>query len=462
MPQSATEKLHAAVKKNDVKAIERLIKQGCELNERLAKRDDDSGITALSLAAILSKVPAAEALIKAGADVDARDASPKKPKPNFGYNLRTPLLYASTAGSPEIVQMLLDAGADAKVTEDWGTNGLYSAIMGCDGKPHFKVIEILVKAGLKLTQPATRKDSAYISLAADKDPYLYKRGLIKTLVDCGANPNVVDKRDKCRPLHLAVKVGANKSVAELLECGADPSLTAPKSKGHDWSGLTPLEYARKIKAKKSIIELLLNSTAPSKTTSNKSAKKAGAAKQSRPKKLPTPAKAWEQIEATLADQQPPLLKSLQKGATPAQISKLIGKTRIRLTSEVKEFFQRHNGQGGSKGLIVDESSGEQFRLLSVDEVIREWSIWQGLDEAGDFEDAGATADKGVRECWWHAKWLPFAANSAGDFLCFDNSPAKGGKIGQVITLWHESSSRDVAFPSIREMLAEVLDYYSRQ
>ncbi|MEZ6087569.1 MAG: hypothetical protein R3C05_05995 [Pirellulaceae bacterium] len=59
---------------------------------------------------------------------------------------------------------------------------------------------------------------------------LYWRGLIDLLVKHGADPNQIGKRDRWRPLHQAVKIGADKSLAELLECGADPTLAAPNRK----------------------------------------------------------------------------------------------------------------------------------------------------------------------------------------------------------------------------------------
>ncbi|MEZ6087570.1 MAG: SMI1/KNR4 family protein [Pirellulaceae bacterium] len=174
----------------------------------------------------------------------------------------------------------------------------------------------------------------------------------------------------------------------------------------------------------------------------------------------TAAKAWDAIEASLAANHKSLAQSLQKGAALPQLSKMMGKTKVRLTGEVKEFFQRHNGQSGGDGLIHDQASDERYILLSVDQVIQEWSAWQDLQASGDFDDAEASPDRGVRDAWWHPKWLPMATNTAGDFLCFDNSPAAGGKIGQVITLWHDRPQRDVVFSSAREMLKVLAETYS--
>jgi len=457
MAQSAEEQLYNAVRKNNLKAIQKLIDQGIDIDAPYAKDDDDSRHTALSVAAILSRVEVAKLLIDAGADVNALDAPAKKPKANFRYRQRNPLSYAAQAGSSEILQLLLDHGAKVKPIK--GENPLTEAILSCDGKPHFRVIETLVSAGLKPTHESGPKGSSYPGLAVRRDPQFYSRGVVETLVRCGADPNVVCKRHKSLPLHAAISAGNDKGVKELLDAGADPSIAAPKSKNNDWSGLTSLEYALKINAKKKIIALLEQAAAPKrsgkKQTSKTTKKSAG-----KPKRLLTAAKAWDAIESNLAANDKALLKSLVKGATASQARKLVGKTKIRLTSEVKEFFQRHNGQTGGEGLIVEPSSGERFLLLSVDRVIKEWEVWQDLDQSGDFEAAEASPGQHVRDCWWHPRWLPFAGNTAGDFLCFDNSPARGGKIGQITTLWHEQPNREVAFASIREMLNEVADFYA--
>jgi cell wall assembly regulator SMI1 len=457
MGQSPQEKLYNAVRENKLSAIEQFIKQGVDLDVPFSKADDDSQSTALSIAAILDKVDAARLLLEAGADVNAMDIAARKPIKDFLYHLRNPLIYAATHPSSRMVKLLIDHGADLKVRCSWGHGPLYAAVNTYDGKETLRTVEVFLAAGLKSAlKPELQGAILHGAIAKGS---LYCRGLIALLVAHGADPNQFDKQNGWRPLHSAVASDADMSLAELLECGADPTLTAQQSKDSDCSGLTPLEFARKIKANKKIVSLLEGASGKAKVKGKSPANKAKV-NASKPKKLLTAAKAWEAIEAGLASKHKSLAKSLVKGATASQVSKMMGKTKIRLTGEVKEFFQRHNGQTGEEGLILDESSGERFRLLSVDQAIKEWEIWQVLDNSGDFEDAEASPDKGVRDAWWHPKWLPMATNTAGDFLCFDISPAAGGKIGQVITLWHDRPNREIAFASVRDMLTKLAEEYS--
>ncbi|WP_442505499.1 ankyrin repeat domain-containing protein [Novipirellula sp. SH528] len=446
-------KLYRAVLDRNAKAIEKLAKPGVDVDEPYADDDTDSQRSALLVAATRVDVPCAQALIDAGANVNFKELPAKKPKPGFGYNLFTPLHCAAQTGSPQMVQLLVDHGAAVNAVDDHGDTALMEAVGRCDGKKHFQVIEILVRAGANPTHTPGRNGASYLVCAADKGDSMYRRGLIKLLVDCGADPNAAcGSRRKICPLHAAICEGSLKGVTELLENGADPTVKAPKTSKHDWSGLSALDYAKAVKAKKSIVSLLANWQSVTKPNTAGAAKRASASKS---KPLPTASKAWDAIEAALEMNNKRLFKSLAKGAKKSDITTLVSKTKIRLTNEVKEFFLRHNGQTGTKGLIVDYASGEEFRLLSIDEVIKEWTIWEDLAQSGDFDDSDAVPDAGIRECWWHPKWLPMAGNTAGDFLCFDNSPAKGGKNGQVITLWHADSARNVVYPSIRDMLAAI-------
>ncbi|HEX5103712.1 MAG TPA: SMI1/KNR4 family protein, partial [Pirellulaceae bacterium] len=211
-----------------------------------------------------------------------------------------------------------------------------------------------------------------------------------------------------------------------------------------------LDFAKSLKKKK-IVEMLEAAVAKGGKTASKGDKGAKA----KPAKVPSASTSWDHLESCLQKSHPKVFQTLARPATARQVSELIVAVKIRITKEVQEFFHRHNGQTGGPELI--ELDGEQygFRLLSTEQAAREWSVWKELNDGGDFADAEAAADDTVRETWWHDKWLPMAGNGAGDFLCFDFSPAHGGKQGQIITLWHERPNREVAFESVRHVLAEL-------
>ena len=109
-----------------------------------AMREDDknnSGGTPLHYAATFSKNPEIlSLLIKAGADVNAKDACGN-----------TPLHGAASYNeNPEILTILLNAGADVNAKNDGGTTPLDWATSPPRGKPKPKNAEVLRAAGGKL------------------------------------------------------------------------------------------------------------------------------------------------------------------------------------------------------------------------------------------------------------------------------------------------------------------------
>ncbi|MEX1026734.1 MAG: ankyrin repeat domain-containing protein [Candidatus Paceibacterota bacterium] len=458
MTSTLTRDLHQAVISNDLSSIRDLISQGVDVDEAYAPDETDNSCTPLALAAMHSNFEAAKLLVEAGADVSRPDFPAKKPKPNFDYRRCTPLIYAASEGSAEIVGLLLCHGASLDPPAGLGKTALGEATDDCESSDHMKVIEMLLEAGIKATGEELGR--RYLERAVWQDPAEYCQGLVALLVKYGADPNAPSSRDSILPLHRALIAKNEKGLRELLDAGADPSLTAPKDTGEAWAGLTPLQFAVKIKARKKLIALLENAMAESGAVKSPTTPTKKTTSEKPPSMLTIP-KAWDALEASLATNHRKLFQSLAPGASQLEITELIGLTKIRMTKEVKDFFLRHSGQTGEQGIVWEPDSDEHFLLLSTSQAMREWKVWNDLMEAGDFEGEEVSADSGVRPCWWHAKWLPFASNTAGDFLCFDCGPAKGGKNGQVITLWHESRGRRIAYASIRHMLNELISHYEQ-
>ncbi len=97
--------LHLCVERDLPDLIAPLIAAGAKPSQR-----DDAGWTPLHLAGAKNRLTAAQQLLAHGANIDARS--------NLGG---TPLHEAAASGSPEIIQLYLDAGVDTSVVAEGGT-----------------------------------------------------------------------------------------------------------------------------------------------------------------------------------------------------------------------------------------------------------------------------------------------------------------------------------------------------
>ena len=108
-----------------------LVRHGAKLESR-----DLDGLTALGIATQNGKRLSAEALLGAGADVNA-------PIAKGGY---TPLMLASISGSTELVKSLLDHGAMVNAKNPGGV----TALMIAAANNHSGVAELLLKSGAEI------------------------------------------------------------------------------------------------------------------------------------------------------------------------------------------------------------------------------------------------------------------------------------------------------------------------
>lgn len=246
----------------------------------LASRDAN-GRTPLHVATRGGQLAVVEALVGAGADVNASDNDGARPAHSAAYRghdaiLRfllahgaqpnavdkrgnTALVYALSASRRSIVQMLLAAGADVNRKDNWGSPPLQGAVRrgmldeaaamlergadidatGYNGSTavhlaiengHRDVLDLLLARGADTTIADEAGDTPLHSAAIHGDPAMLAALLAK--------PHVLETKNKLgrTPLHLAAAGGYVAVVNQLLEKGA-----ARDAK--DGTGSSPLALA---------------------------------------------------------------------------------------------------------------------------------------------------------------------------------------------------------------------------
>ncbi|XXF77231.1 ankyrin repeat domain-containing protein [Myxococcaceae bacterium GXIMD 01537] len=208
-------------------------------------RTNTPGTTALFEAVLSNDLPAVRKLLRRkDVDVNGRDHP----------SGLTALIYAANVGTPEMVKLLLAAGADPAFDDGAGQNALAMvmtrplvAVEKERSVPEMKaLLELLCRAGAK-PDMAVRTPSWYpVGVTPTHLAVLVNPELVTTLAACGAPIDVADATGRT-PLHLVLMPPvpalwtftdeeASERVKALLDAGAKVDLV-------DTLGFTPLMLA---------------------------------------------------------------------------------------------------------------------------------------------------------------------------------------------------------------------------
>jgi ankyrin repeat protein len=191
-----------AVKRQDVQAIQALIKQKVDINASEA-----DGFTALHWAAQRNDLQLVELLLGAGANV----------KTSTRYNI-TPLYLAAMNGNAAMIERLLNAGADPNGTAEEGQTMLMTAALS--GKPD--AVRMLLTRGAKVdTKEPYRGQTALMWAAAEGNT-----AAIDVLLEAGADVTL-KSNGGFTPLLFAVRNAHIDTAVALLKRGANVNDAAP-------------------------------------------------------------------------------------------------------------------------------------------------------------------------------------------------------------------------------------------
>ena len=138
---------------------------------------------------------------------------------NFKLHHKTPLWIASTKGCPQVVKLLIQAGADAnEVLDVRGWSLLHEAV-----RINCKVLSQLLLGGAEINKQTTDGlTPLHVAASYGKFPKA-----VEFLLDMGADPNVADEFGHT-PLHSATLWRPSNVVKMLLIKGAETDHLAPK------------------------------------------------------------------------------------------------------------------------------------------------------------------------------------------------------------------------------------------
>ncbi|CAL1285635.1 unnamed protein product [Larinioides sclopetarius] len=200
--------LHIATLTEHLETVNALLKNGADVNAK-----NEAGIASLQNAAGIGSFEIVEYLIKHGADINVSD-----------YRKLTPLMVAAKYGHLPVTKLLAKNGAFVNSKDKFGFTPLHFAAE----RGHQKVVEFLLKHGaiINCTNNASLT-ALHLSASGGHEE------VVEVLLKEGAD---VDGAESTTPLHLAAKHGYQTIVDLLISKGANIS-----SKNEN--GSTPMHLA---------------------------------------------------------------------------------------------------------------------------------------------------------------------------------------------------------------------------
>lgn len=215
LPANATDPnganaLFYLARKQDLDGVKFFLAQGANPSQT-----DNKGNTPLLIAAQTTHLPLVELLFNA-AKKDLNLANQKG---------QTPLMLATQYASPEVVQFLLEQGANPELTDKNGNSPTFYLVQSFRPNPKENLsaltqkASLLQKSGIALNAPQAEGNNTYhLAVAKNSLP------LLQALAQWGANINAKNQNGET-PLMQAAMIAQDDSLLKyLLTLGADKSL----------------------------------------------------------------------------------------------------------------------------------------------------------------------------------------------------------------------------------------------
>jgi cell wall assembly regulator SMI1 len=160
---------------------------------------------------------------------------------------------------------------------------------------------------------------------------------------------------------------------------------------------------------------------------------------------------WKILEDLLKKECPEELTDLNPPVTTSEISEVEKYIGVHLPDQYKELLKIHNGQKYNMVFLG-------YDFITVQEIPGQWSSYQDVE---DTESPNNKQDSRIKKIWFNKKWIPFLTTGTGDCLCFDMDPASGGKVGQIILMYHDYENRSYIADDLEAFMAKNIEDYTK-
>jgi ankyrin repeat protein len=189
--------LMCAAEKGDVKRMQKLIKEGADVNAVYERDQPRMGYPVLRFAIDSKSIPAVELLLKHGANPNEHTTSPIMHRKRPSANVRNlPLLsHAIASHAPyRIVKLLIDYGADTNqktVFNEW------TPLMVAAYATNLNAVELLLKTGANC--------KSINCCDGNRTAYDYAKEHIKSYITAYDEEKRIDNREIMRILHWCMR-----------------------------------------------------------------------------------------------------------------------------------------------------------------------------------------------------------------------------------------------------------------
>ena len=194
-------RLISAAGRGEAEAVERLLDEGASVGAR-----DANGRTALVAAAYGNHLATAEVLVRAGADVNAKDDTEQS-----AYLIST----SEVGDDPRLLELTLEKGADVGSLDSYDGTGLIRAA----DRGHVRIVEKLLETRTDVDHVNNLGWTALLEAIILGEGDERHTEVVRLLVEGGADPNLPDG-EGVTPLGHARANGYDGMVEILEESGA--------------------------------------------------------------------------------------------------------------------------------------------------------------------------------------------------------------------------------------------------